>query len=179
MNVSIFIDDALKTIQRGTVDRKSPFKLPALSTSTDNKVFQRIVVARRFIEHDQSLIIYTDHESQKYHQLKTNPLCSLLFWDSKKRLQVQVAGEAYFLDDKLDYWDKLNENQKKDYVINPLPGTEISSADNYSYDSAEHRFEVISIHFKTLDVLELSPDGHRRAKSILNKNGRKDFWLAP
>jgi pyridoxamine 5'-phosphate oxidase len=179
MNVTIFIDDALKTIQRGTVDRKSPFKLPALSTSTDNKVFQRIVVARRFIEHDQSLIIYTDYESQKYHQLKTNPSCSLLFWDQKKRLQVQVAGEAYFLDDKLNYWDKLNENQKKDYVINPLPGTEISSSDSYSYDSAEHRFEVISIHFKTLDVLELSPDGHRRAKSILNKNGRKDFWLAP
>ena len=179
MNVTIFIDDALKTIQRGTVDRKSPFKLPALSTSTDNKVFQRIVVARRFIEHDQSLIIYTDYESQKYHQLKTNPSCSLLFWDPKKRLQVQVAGDAYFLDDKLNYWKKLNENQKKDYVINPLPGTEISSADNYSYDSTEHRFEVISIHFKTLDVLELSPDGHRRAKSILNKNGRKDFWLAP
>ena len=179
MNVTIFIDDALKTIQRGTVDRKSPFKLPALSTSTDNKVFQRIVVARRFIEHDQSLIIYTDYESQKYHQLKTNPSCSLLFWDPKKRLQVQVAGDAYFLDDKLNYWDKLNENQKKDYVINPLPGTEISSSDSYSYDSAEPRFEVISIHFKTLDVLELSPDGHRRAKSILNKNGRKDFWLAP
>ena len=179
MNVTIFIDDALKTIQRGTVDRKSPFKLPALSTSTDNKVFQRIVVARRFIEHDQSLIIYTDYESQKYHQLKTNPSCSLLFWDPKKRLQVQVAGDAYFLDDKLNYWDKLNENQKKDYVINPLPGTEISSSDSYSYDSAEHRFEVISINFKTLDVLELSPDGHRRAKSILNKNGRKDFWLAP
>ena len=179
MNVTIFIDDALKTIQRGTVDRKSPFKLPALSTSTDNKVFQRIVVARRFIEHDQSLIIYTDYESQKYHQLKTNPSCSLLFWDPKKRLQVQVAGDAYFLDDKLNYWEKLNEKQKKDYVINPLPGTEISSSDSYSYDSAEHRFEVISIHFKTLDVLELSPDGHRRAKSILNKNGRKDFWLAP
>jgi len=179
MNVTIFIDDALKTIQRGTVDRKSPFKLPALSTSTDNKVFQRIVVARRFIEHDQSLIIYTDYESQKYHQLKTNPSCSLLFWDPKKRLQVQVSGEAYFLDDKLNYWEKLNEKQKKDYVINPLPGTEISSSDSYSYDSAEHRFEVISINFKTLDVLELSPDGHRRAKSILNKNGRKDFWLAP
>ena len=179
MNVTIFIDDALKTIQRGTVDRKSPFKLPALSTSTDNKVFQRIVVARRFIENDQSLIIYTDYESQKYHQLKTNPSCSLLFWDPKKRLQVQVSGEAYFLDDKLNYWEKLNEKQKKDYVINPLPGTEISSSDSYSYDSAEHRFEVISIHFKTLDVLELSPDGHRRAKSILNKNVRKDFWLAP
>ena len=179
MNVSIFIDDAIKTIQRGTVDRKSPFKLPVLSSSFDNKVFQRIVVARRYIEHDHSLIIYTDHESKKYHQLKSNPSCSLLFWDPKKRLQVQVAGDAYFLDDKLNYWDKLNENQKKDYVINPFPGTKISSADSYCYDSAEHRFEVISIHFKALDVLELSPDGHRRAKSSLSKNGRKDFWVAP
>ena len=178
-NVSIFIDDALKTIQRGTVDRKSPFKLPTLSSSIDNKVFQRIVVTRRFIEHDRSLIIYTDHESKKYHQLKTNPSCSLLFWDPKKRLQVQVTGEASFLDEKLDYWDKLNKNQKKDYMINPLPGTEISSADSYSYDSAEHRFEVISIHFNDLDVLELSPEGHRRAKSILINNGRKDFWIAP
>ena len=179
MNVSIFIDDAIKTIQRGTVDRKSPFKLPVLSSSIDNNIHQRIVVARRYNEHDHSLIIYTDHESKKYHQLKTNPSCSLLFWDPKKRLQVQLAGEASFLENKAEYWDKLNENQKKDYVINPFPGTEISSADGYSYDSAEYRFEVISIHFKTLDVLELSPNGHRRAKSILNKNERKDFWVAP
>ena len=64
-------------------------------------------------------------------------------------------------------------------MINPLPGTEISSSDSYSYDSAEHRFEVISIHFKTLDVLELSPDGHRRAKSILNKNEPKRFLVSP
>ena len=112
-------------------------------------------------------------------QLKTNPSCSLLFWDPKKRLQVQLAGEASFLENKAEYWDKLNENQKKDYVINPFPGTEISSADGYSYDSAEYRFEVISIHFKTLDVLELSPNGHRRAKSILNKNEREDFWVSP
>ena len=179
MNLTIFIDDALKTIQRGTVDRKSPFKLPALSTSTDNKVFQRIVVARRFIEHDQSLIIYTDYESQKYHQLKTNPSCSLLFWDPKKRLQVQVTGEASFLDNKIDYWDKLSDTQKKDYVINPFPGTEISAADDYNYDSAKSRFEVISIQFKTLDILELAPSGHIRAKSILNKNEREDFWLTP
>ena len=179
MNVSIFIDDAIKTIQRGTVDRKSPFKLPVLSSSIDNKVLQRIVVARKYNEHDHSLIIYTDHESKKYHQLKSNSSCSLLFWDPKKRLQVQVAGEAYFLEDKIDYWNKLNENQKKDYLINPFPGTEISFADSYTFDSALHRFEVISIRFKALDILELSPGGHRRAKSILKKNGREDFWLAP
>ena len=84
MNLTIFIDDALKTIQRGTVDRKSPFKLPVLSSCDNNMVFQRIVVARRYNERDHSLIIYTDHESKKYHQLKTNPSCSLLFFVSQK-----------------------------------------------------------------------------------------------
>ena len=179
MNLTIFIDDALKTIQRGTVDRKSPFKLPVLSSCDGNIVFQRIVVARRYNERDHSLIIYTDHESKKYYQLKTNPSCSLLFWDTKKRLQVQVTGEASFLVNKIDYWDKLSDTQKKDYMINPFPGTEISAADDYNYDSAKSRFEVISIQFKTLDILELTPRGHKRAKSILNKNEREDFWLTP
>ena len=179
MNLTIFIDDALKTIQRGTVDRKSPFKLPVLSSCDGNIVFQRIVVARRYNERDHSLIIYTDHESKKYYQLKTNPSCSLLFWDTKKRLQVHVTGEASFLVNKIDYWDKLSDTQKKDYAINPFPGTEISAADDYNYDSAKSRFEVISIQFKTLDILELTPSGHKRAKSILNKNEREDFWLTP
>jgi len=179
MNLTIFIDDALKTIQRGTVDRKSPFKLPVLSSCDGNIVFQRIVVARRYNERDHSLIIYTDHESKKYYQLKTNPSCSLLFWDTKKRLQVQVTGEASFLVNKIDYWDKLSDTQKKDYAINPFPGTEISAADDFNYDSAKSRFEVISIQFKTLDILELTPSGHKRAKSILNKNEREDFWLTP
>ena len=179
MNLTIFIDDELKTIQRGTVDRKSPFKLPVLSSCDGNIVFQRIVVARRYNERDHSLIIYTDHESKKYYQLKTNPSCSLLFWDTKKRLQVQVTGEASFLVNKIDYWDKLSDTQKKDYAINPFPGTEISAADDFNYDSAKSRFEVISIQFKTLDILELTPSGHKRAKSILNKNEREDFWLTP
>ena len=103
----------------------------------------------------------------------------LTFLGSKKRLQVQVTGEASFLDNKIDYWDKLSDTQKKDYMINPFPGTEISAADDYNYDSAKSRFEVISIQFKTLDILELAPSGHRRAKSILNKNEREDFWLTP
>ena len=107
LNVSIFIDAALKTIQRGTVDRKSAFKLPVLSSYSENKIFQRIVVARKYNELDHSLLIYTDHESKKYSQLKSNPSCSLLFWDSRKRLQVEVTGTASFLDDKTIFWETI------------------------------------------------------------------------
>ena len=76
MHISEFILMSLKTIQRGTVDRKSSFRLPVLSTSLNDKVFQRIVVARNFDPHDHSLLIFTDRESHKYYQLQILSLLS-------------------------------------------------------------------------------------------------------
>ena len=179
MKVSEFTLMALKTIQRGTVDRKSPFRLPVLSTSVNNKVFQRIVVARNFSEHDHSLLIFTDRESQKYYQLHHNKNCSLLFWDQKQKLQVQVDGEASILENKNTYWDKLNDKQRDDYKIIPFPGKKISSSKGYEFNSSDNRFEVINIKFKQMDILELSSTGHCRAKCIFTKNSHEEYWVAP
>jgi pyridoxamine 5'-phosphate oxidase len=179
MNVSEFILMALKKIQRGTVDRKSSFRLPVLSTSINNKIFQRIVIARNFNEHDHSLLIFTDRESQKYYQLHHNKNCSLLFWDQKQKLQVQVDGEAYIVKNKKTYLDKLNDKQRDDYKIIPFPGTKISSAKDYEIKSSDNRFEVINIKFKQMDILELSSTGHCRAKCIFTKNSQEEYWVAP
>ena len=100
MNVSEFILKALKTIQRGTVDRKSSFRLPVLSTVINNNIFQRIVVARSYNESDRSLLIFTDRESQKYYHFQHNKNCSLLFWDQKQKLQVQIDAEASIVENK-------------------------------------------------------------------------------
>ena len=127
MNISEFILMSLKIIQRGTVDQKSSFRLPVLSTTSNNKVFQRIVVSRNFDEYDHSLLIFTDRESHKYYQLHHNKNCSLLFWDQKQKLQVQVEGEASIVENKKTHWDKLNDKQKDDYKIIPFPGKKISS----------------------------------------------------
>ena len=179
MNVSEFIMMALKAIQRGTVDRKSSFRLPVLSTAINNKVFQRIVVARNFNEHDRSLLIFTDRESSKYYQFHHNKNCSLLFWDQKQKLQVQVDGEASIIENKKNHWNKLNDKQKDDYKIIPFPGTKISSAKAYNFNSPDDRFEVVNIKFKQMDVLELSSTGHSRAKCIFTKNNREEYWVAP
>tara|TARA_B100000780_G_C20925859_1_gene369002 strand:+ start:179 stop:718 length:540 start_codon:yes stop_codon:yes gene_type:complete len=179
MNVSEFILMALKKIKRGTVDRKSSFRLPVLSTALNNKVFQRIVVARNFNEHDNSLLIFTDRESQKYYQLHHNKNCSLLFWDQKNKLQVQIDGEAYIVGNKKTHWDKLNDNQKDDYKIIPFPGMKIASANDYDFNSPVNRFEAINIQFKKMDVLELSSTGHCRAKCIFKENSQEEYWVAP
>ena len=179
MNVSEFISCALKKIQRGTVDRKSSFRLPVLSTTINNNVFQRIVVARNYNEYDHSLIIFTDRKSQKYHQLHHNKNCSLLFWDQKQKLQVQVDGEASILENKNTYWDKLNDKQRDDYKIIPFPGKKISSAKDYEFNNSDDRFEVVNIKFKQMDILELSSTGHCRAKCIFTKNNQEEYWVAP
>jgi len=179
MNVSEFILKAIKTIQRGTVDRKSSFRIPVLSTTLNNNISQRIVVARNFNEHDHSIIIFTDRESQKYYQLHHNKNCSLLFWDQKQKLQVQIDAEASIVKNKKSYWDNLNDKQKDDFKIIPFPGTKISSAKNYKFSSFDNRFEVIKIKFKQMDVLELSLTFHYRAKCIFKKNGKDEYWVAP
>ena len=42
MELSAFINTGIKAIQRGAVDRKSPYRLPVLSNTYENKVFQRL-----------------------------------------------------------------------------------------------------------------------------------------
>ena len=57
MQLSDFINQALKFIERGTVDRKSKFRLPILASYHENTINQRIVIARKFDGNDNSLII--------------------------------------------------------------------------------------------------------------------------
>lgn len=85
---------------------------------------------------------------------------------------------AFFDAKKLIYWQGLSENQKKDYMINPPPGTKLNTAKSFKYDS-EARFAVISIKFKDMEVLELSPDGHKRAGCQFVAEGKKEYWLSP
>ena len=179
MELSEFITYGIKSIQRGVVDRKSPYRLPVLSTSVEGNVSQRIVVARGFDEKNLQLIVFTDNASKKYQQLQINSKCALLFWDPRKKLQIQVNGKANFIKEKDMYWNNLSDRQKKEYVINPIPGSKIESAQSYNYDSEETRFAVLSIQFDHIDMLQLSSDGHKRAGCILRQCKREDFWMCP
>ena len=179
MELSAFINTGIKAIQRGAVDRKSPYRLPVLSNTFENRIFQRIVVTRSFDEKKMQLTVFTDHASKKYKQLQVHPQCALLFWDSRKKMQIQVNGKANFVDETDSYWDKLSDRQKREYAINPISGTNIENAKGYDYDSEEARFAVLIIQFLNLDILVLDSEGHRRAGCLLGKRGREEFWMSP
>ncbi|MDA0670744.1 MAG: pyridoxamine 5'-phosphate oxidase family protein [Proteobacteria bacterium] len=179
MQLSDFINQALKNIQRATVDRKSKFRFPVLASTNAHSVSQRIVVARKFNEDQKSLIIFTDEKSQKFAELKINANCSLLFWDAGKKMQVSVVGLAQILsrDDALQYWQNLSDIQKKDYQINPAPKSTIEAHNLYEFDSSMNRFAVIEILFQNLDILVLSNNGHQRAN--YNIKSLEQSWVTP
>ena len=179
MELSAFINTGIKAIQRGAVDRKSPYRLPVLSNTYKNKVFQRIVVARAFDEKKMQLTIFTDHASKKYKQFHAHPECDLLFWAARQKMQIQVNGKVHFVSPTDSYWHNLSDRPKREYSINPISGTNIASAKGYDYDSKEARFAVLIIQLLNLDILVLDSEGHKRAGCLLEKDRREEFWMSP
>ena len=162
MNLVNFIDNAMKHIQRGVVDRKSFFRHPVLASTDGPNIFQRIVVMREFDFEKKSIVIFTDSKSQKVGQILKYPECSLLFWDPRKKLQISVQSKSYVEIENLHYLSKINDRQQKDFTVNPPPKSEIKAHDDYEFGD-QNRFTVINLAFKSMDVLQLSVQGHIRA----------------
>lgn len=176
MNLTNFIDNALKHIQRGVVDRKSYFRHPVLASTDGQNIFQRIVVMREFDFEKKSIVIFTDSKSQKVSHFINHTQSNLLFWDPRKKLQVSIHASPNINEDSSCYWLKVSDRQKKDYTITPPPKSEIKSHDDYGF-SDENRFTIISLTFKSMDVLQLSNQGHIRATHEFKNNTQS--WVSP
>ena len=176
MNLTDFIDSAIKHIQRGVVDRKSFFRHPVLASMDEQNIFQRIVVMRNFNFEKKSIIIFTDSKSQKVKQILNQPNCSLLFWEQRKKLQISIQSKSYVKTDNSLYWSNINDKQKKDYTVNPPPKSKIKSHNDYEF-ADQNRFTVINLLFKSMDVLQLSDQGHIRATHDFENNTQS--WVSP
>jgi pyridoxamine 5'-phosphate oxidase len=176
MNLVNFIDNAMKHIQRGVVDRKSFFRHPVLASTDGPNIFQRIVVMREFDFEKKSIVIFTDSKSQKVGQILKYPECSLLFWDPRKKLQISVQSKSYVEIENLHYLSKINDRQQKDFTVNPPPKSEIKAHDDYEFGD-QNRFTVINLAFKSMDVLQLSEQGHIRATHDFENNTQS--WVSP
>jgi pyridoxamine 5'-phosphate oxidase len=176
MNLANFIESAIKQIQRGVVDHKSFFRHPILASSDGQHIFQRIVVMREFNFEKKSIVIFTDSKSQKVTQIVNHPECNLLFWDPRKKLQISIHSIPQIETDNSRYWMKINDKQKKDYSVTPPPKSAIKAHDDYQF-SDQNRFTVVNITFKSMDVLQLSAQGHVRAVHDFENNTQS--WVSP
>lgn len=178
---------------RGYLDKKSPFNLFVLSTSSNKNVNSRIVVMRKFCSVKWEIIIHSDLRSKKISELQLNKKVCLNFWDPKTNFQIRVRGEAE--KDELNIekvWNKLSSWSKRNYLSKKTPGKFTKKGisgfdedflnnppDQKHSSEGKKNFCQIKIFIKSIDCLILNRLGYRRAlfQNKFNKMDRR--WLIP
>ena len=185
--------EIISKLNRGYLDKKSPFNLFVLSTLSENNVNSRIVVLRNFCSVRWEILIHSDLRSKKISELQLNKKVCLNFWDPKTNFQIRVRGEAE--KDELNIekvWNKLSNWSKRNYLSKKTPGKFTKKGisgfdedflnnppDQKHSSEGKKNFCQIKIFIKSIDCLILNRLGYRRAlfQNKFNKMDRR--WLMP
>jgi pyridoxine/pyridoxamine 5'-phosphate oxidase len=163
---------------RASVDRHHDWRTPVLATiGLDGLAQARTVVLREVRRASDQLLIYTDSRSPKVAELLAQPIASLLCWSP--RLHWQLRLQMRFSVSRHDAeasaaWERVRQSPSaSDYLAARAPGQRLAETPEPWLDApqlAVLRGEVLS-----MDWLELSRAGHRRAKL----DAQRVEWLVP
>lgn len=178
MHIDILLEEILTSLKVGKTIPKHPYRYVNLSTTIENKVFQRMVVFRKI--EGNIITVYTDSRTPKVEQLKQNANASLLFWDYKCMTQIQLQGTAT-IDFNKDpsIWNGMRDKAKEDYTAKLTPGSEISSSNEIQFLENENYF--CKLHFKitNIDYLQIGKPNHTRAQFEWVDNKWKGSYVVP
>ena len=163
---------------RATVDRHHDWRTPVLATiGLDGLVQARTVVLREVRRANDQLLIYTDSRSPKVAELLAQPMASVLCWSPRLhwQLRLQMRFSVSLNDDEASAaWERVRQSPSaSDYLAARAPGQRLAETPEPGLDApqlAVLRGEVLS-----MDWLELSRAGHRRAKL----DAQRVEWLVP
>lgn len=165
-------------LQRATTDRGHAWRTPVLATVDHRGRPQaRTVVLREADEAKQCLTVYTDHRSPKAIELAVCREAIYVFWSSALNWQLRVATEVTVEvegDRVQQAWDRVRHTAgAADYLSLQAPGSPLGPGEKGGAE--RHALGVIVSTVTSIDWLELSANGHRRA---LLGDGRLR-WLVP
>ncbi|MEM0900042.1 MAG: pyridoxamine 5'-phosphate oxidase family protein [Pseudomonadota bacterium] len=179
--LTAFYDHAWQTINRGLADRKAASRFLTLSTIDEQGVPRsRMVVIRDTDKADGSLLIYTDARAGKISEIAAVPSVAALIWEPRWSLQIRFIGEAsVVLGDELDALrSKLSERALRDYTTELPPATMIDDPKLVESQADRVHFSAIRLRLKSIELLCLAPQGHRRARYERDDNWLGQ-WLVP
>jgi len=166
-------------------DKQHAWRVAVLATVEGQGADARSVVLRDLDATSRTLLMYTDARSPKAVQLATNPLGTLVLWSGalgwQLRLRVALVLETSGLRVS-SRWARLKLTPAAQDYLSPLPpGAVIGSGVGADVDhitperqSREH-FAVLAAQVRSVDWLELHPEGHRRA--LFSAAG--GVWVTP
>ena len=159
----------------GVSSSNHPFRLLTVATiGVDDLPNARLVVLRNFVQSTRTLEFHTDIRSPKVAQLHRNPHVCLLFYDPVVRFQLRIAAtvQLYNNDDIAHHtWRTMSETSRSTYIVGVGPGGLLKGnvpAEKPSFQAGDEaaalaNFVVVRCEFHEMDLLELHPEGHRRA----------------
>ncbi|MDH4051336.1 MAG: pyridoxamine 5'-phosphate oxidase family protein [Rubrivivax sp.] len=166
-----------RELDRATRERDHEWRVATLATVDGERADARSVVLREIDEAARSLSFYTDSRSPKVAQMRDRPDAVLVTWSPRLNWQLRARVTLEVADTGLgvsSHWARVKLSPSaQDYLAALPPGTPV---DRYQPERASREFfAVVTAHIKTLDWLELDPQGHRRAS--FDAEGAR--WLVP
>lgn len=159
-----------------------PFRSFAVATADPAGAPEvRTVILRGFDPAERTLAFFTDSRSPKFDYLVRQKRAALLFYDAAARLQVRTLAAVTVHHGDADarlVWSATRGESRTMYAERYAPGEEVPPETETAHPSvppvddpfAFGNFAVVECRFDSLDVLELSPLGNRRA--VLSWEGK-------
>ena len=165
-------------LERAPTDRHHAWRMPVLANVDEHGSPQaRTVVLREALEESQRLLVYTDGRSPKALALHAKPDSVLVFWSKALSWQLRVSLRARIETRGSmveEAWETLRHTAAAADYFSPLaPGSLMPTPCGETAEQSS--FAIIVASVLSIDWLELSAEGHRRA--LLTP---KEFqWLVP
>ncbi|UFH52884.1 pyridoxamine 5'-phosphate oxidase family protein [Spirosoma sp. KNUC1025] len=178
----------------GSEQAQDGFHVMTVATCTNRGADARMVVLRKVDAVRKYAWFHTDARTEKVLQLEAFPTAALLFWDPERQVQLRLTVETRLHTDDYvadDHWKTLNDRERKLYLSEYVPGTELphpypgfpeslADQDPGSEDEKAGRknFAVIECRVLAMEYLHLSRSGQKRACFQYEPESRM-VWLAP
>lgn len=162
-------------------DRAHGWRVASLATlGEDGEAQVRSVVLRDVDTAARTVVIYTDARSPKAAQLARHPRGQLLCWCGVRSWQLRMDVSAEVQTSGLDVssrWARLKLSPgAQDYLSPVPPGTPLADVRPVVERASRNHFALIVAQVHDIDWLELSEDGHRRARFAADGS---HTWLQP
>jgi hypothetical protein len=181
------LDDVVRAwalLHRAVRDRRSALRTPVLaSVGADGAARARTVVLRAIEDAPRLALLHTDVRSAKVAEIEAAPGVTLLAHDPRARLQVRLEARAAVerSGPRIDAARAaLSEAALADYAGVLPPGAPLTGHRPARDPSmARQHLAVVILSVQSLETLQHTPEGWRRALGRPDGAGWAAHWLVP
>lgn len=188
-------EECWQMLEEGAGSAGHPFHTGVLATVADDGPRLRTVVLRAVDRSGAGLLCHTDLRSAKARQLADGGAVSWLFYDPERKLQLRLrgSGRVHHADAMAEErWSASTPGSRRCYLVSPGPGRRLDAPGSTLPAAVRERrptvaetlpgranFAVVATRVDLIDWLQLTSDGHRRARFRRQDGGWEGYWIAP